>query len=192
MTEALQKKEKIEAELKSLLGEWLTLMYTEELLSRAQAIYESGRQPEIMKMANEFLKDMTMGKYALHISDNGKDIYIEDSMHGVKTEKIWSSGTGDQVYLAIRLAMALSFGEQIEPLPIVLDDIFVRFDEKRQRETLRFLMELGKNSRFSSSPATKEPCTSQKKWAMKRNRRNSSTCPPGRLSRWGVEGGKRF
>lgn len=148
MTEALQKKEKIEAELKSLLGEWLTLMYTEELLSRAQAIYESGRQPEIMKMANEFLKDMTMGKYALHISDNGKDIYIEDSMHGVKTEKIWSSGTGDQVYLAIRLAMALSFGEQIEPLPIVLDDIFVRFDEKRQRETLRFLMELGKKQQI--------------------------------------------
>uniref|UniRef100_UPI003F7E501A AAA family ATPase n=1 Tax=Dialister succinatiphilus TaxID=487173 RepID=UPI003F7E501A len=148
MTAALQKKEKIEAELQSALEEWLTLMYTEELLTRAQSIYESGRQPEIMKMANEFLKDMTMGKYALHISDNGKDIYIEDSMHGVKTEKIWSSGTGDQVYLAIRLAMALSFGEHIEPLPIVLDDIFVRFDEKRQRETLRFLMDLGKKQQI--------------------------------------------
>lgn len=130
------------------MEEWLTLMYTEELLTRAQSIYESGRQPEIMKMANEFLKDMTMGKYALHISENGKDIYIEDSMHGVKTEKIWSSGTGDQVYLAIRLAMALSFGEHIEPLPIVLDDIFVRFDEKRQRETLRFLMDLGKKQQI--------------------------------------------
>ena len=152
MTAALQKKEKIEAELQSALEEWLTLMYTEELLTRAQSIYESGRQPEIMKMANEFLKDMTMGKYALHISDNGKDIYIEDSMHGVKTEKIWSSGTGDQVYLAIRLAMALSFGEHIEPLPIVLDDIFVRFDEKRQRDTLRFLMDLGKKQQIFLFP----------------------------------------
>lgn len=148
MTSALQKKEKIEAELKSALEEWLTLMYTEELLTRAQTIYESGRQPEIMKMANEFLKDMTMGKYSLHMADNGKDIFIEDSTHAVKNEKIWSSGTGDQVFLAIRLAMALSFGEQIEPLPIVLDDIFVRFDEKRQRETLRFLMELGKKQQI--------------------------------------------
>lgn len=148
ITEALQKKERIEAELKSALMEWLTLMYTEELLNRAQSIYESGRQPEIMKMANEFLKEMTMGKYSLHISDNGKDIFIEDSMHDVKNEKIWSSGTGDQVYLSIRLAMALSFGEQIENLPIVLDDIFVRFDEKRQRETLRFLMELGKKQQI--------------------------------------------
>ena len=148
MTSALQKKEKIEAELKSVLEEWLTLMYTEELLTRAQTIYESGRQPQIMKMANEFLKDMTMGKYSLHMADNGKDIFIEDSTHAVKNEKIWSSGTGDQVFLAIRLAMALSFGEQIEPLPIVLDDIFVRFDEKRQRETLRFLMELGKKQQI--------------------------------------------
>lgn len=148
MTSALQKKEKIEAELKSALKEWLTLMYTEELLTRAQTIYESGRQPQIMKMANEFLKDMTMGKYSLHMADNGKDIFIEDSTHAVKNEKIWSSGTGDQVFLAIRLAMALSFGEQIEPLPIVLDDIFVRFDEKRQRETLRFLMELGKKQQI--------------------------------------------
>lgn len=148
MTSALQKKEKIEAELKSALEEWLTLMYTEELLTRAQTIYESGRQPQIMKMANKFLKDMTMGKYSLHMADNGKDIFIEDSTHAVKNEKIWSSGTGDQVFLAIRLAMALSFGEQIEPLPIVLDDIFVRFDEKRQRETLRFLMELGKKQQI--------------------------------------------
>lgn len=55
---------------------------------------------------------------------------------------------GDQVYLALRLAMALAFGRQMEPLPIVLDDIFVRFDEGRQKETLRFLMDLGKEQQI--------------------------------------------
>ena len=98
-------------------------------LNRAQAAYESGRQPQIMKQANTFLSAMTRGKYALRISEDGKDIGIVDSEHRVKEAKIWSSGTGDQVFLAIRLAMALSFGEQLEPLPIVLDDIFVRFDD---------------------------------------------------------------
>lgn len=123
-------------------------MYTEEILNRAQAAYESGRQPQIMKQANTFLSAMTRGKYALQISEDGKNIGIVDSEHRVKESKIWSSGTGDQVFLAIRLAMALSFGEQLEPLPIVLDDIFVRFDEERQRETLRFLMELGKTQQI--------------------------------------------
>lgn len=148
ITDTLQKKEKIEAELANTLSEWLTYMYTEEILNRAQAAYESGRQPQIMKQANTFLSAMTRGKYALRISEDGKDIGIVDNEHRVKEAKIWSSGTGDQVFLAIRLAMALSFGEQLEPLPIVLDDIFVRFDEERQRETLRFLMELGKTQQI--------------------------------------------
>ena len=148
ITDTLQKKEKIEAELANALSEWLTYMYTEEILNRAQAAYESGRQPQIMKQANTFLSAMTRGKYALRISEDGKDIGIVDSEHRVKEAKIWSSGTGDQVFLAIRLAMALSFGEQLEPLPIVLDDIFVPFDEERQRETLRFLMELGKTQQI--------------------------------------------
>lgn len=101
--------------------------------------------------------------------------------------KIWSSGTGDQVFLAIRLAMALSFGEQIEPLPIVLDDIFVRFDENGSGKLSASLWNWGRNSKFSFSPATKEPCILQKKWGTKRGQENSSTCLQGRLNRWGVK-----
>lgn len=148
ITEALQKKEKIEAELKASFAEWLSYMYTGEILEKAQATYESGKQPQIVKQANTFLQAMTKGKYSLTISDDGKNIGIIDGAHHVKDAKIWSSGTGDQVFLSIRLAMALSFGEQIEPLPVVLDDIFVRFDEERQRETLRFLMDLGKTQQI--------------------------------------------
>ena len=148
ITKTLQKKERIEGELKNALSEWLTYMYTGEILEKAQAAYETGRQPQIVKRANEFLQAMTKGKYSLSISNDGKDIGIIDGQYHVKEAKIWSSGTGDQVFLAIRLAMALSFGEQIEPLPIVLDDIFVRFDEERQRQTLRFLMDLGRTQQI--------------------------------------------
>ena len=148
ITNALQRKERIEAEICKNLKEWLTLTFTEEILDQAQALYESGKQPQIVRQANEFLKEMTRGKYSLLLSDDGKRIAIEDSMHRQRDAKIWSSGTGDQVYLSIRLAMALSFGNQLEPLPIVLDDIFVRFDEERQRETLRFLMDLGRNQQI--------------------------------------------
>lgn len=148
ITETLQKKEKIEAELKSALEEWLVYMYLEKVLEKTQSAYESGKQPKIIEKANGFLREMTHGRYTLTVSSDGKDIGIIDKDNQVRDPKIWSSGTGDQVYLAIRLAMALSFGEQIEPLPIVLDDIFVRFDEKRQEDTLRFLMDLGKTQQI--------------------------------------------
>ena len=40
----------------------------------------------------------------------------------------WSSCLADQVYLALRLALAKVFSFQVDALPIILDDILVRFD----------------------------------------------------------------
>lgn len=41
---------------------------------------------------------------------------------------------GDQIYLAVRVALAMAFAEQIESMPLILDDILVRFDEVRQKK----------------------------------------------------------
>lgn len=56
----------------------------------------------------------------------------------------WSSGLADQVYLALRLSLAKVFSERVESLPIILDDILVRFDEERQRAALKLLAHIGK------------------------------------------------
>lgn len=148
ITKILQQKQETETEIRTNLEEWITCCFMEYFLSKTQENYEAGKQPLILDRANQFLQAMTGGKYSLRLSENGKDISIIDSQFREKDSKIWSSGTGDQVYLAVRLAMALSFGEQVEPLPIVLDDIFVRFDETRQKETLRFLLDLGKEQQI--------------------------------------------
>lgn len=148
ITHVLQEKQEVEADLAAAMKEWMTGAFVDHLISDAQKQYETGRRPAIMKKANEFLSAMTEGKYSLAMNAEGTDVELIDKAHNRKESKIWSSGTGDQVYLAIRLAMALAFGKQIEPLPIVLDDIFVRFDEKRQRETLRFLLDLGKTQQI--------------------------------------------
>lgn len=148
ITKTLQKRKELETEISRAVEEWLTALFVQSLMGKTQKRYDSGKQSKIIEMADSFLKQMTKGKYSLVIADDGKDVSIMDEFHHKKESKIWSSGTGDQVYLAIRLAMALSFGEQMETLPIVLDDIFVRFDEGRQKETLRFLMELGKKQQI--------------------------------------------
>lgn len=148
ITKTLQKKKEIEADLDKEIDHWLTDLIVEKILEKTGTCYESGKQPEIIQTANRFLKDMTQGKYSILVDEEGKDIHIMDENHVTKPARIWSSGTGDQVYLALRLAMAISFGKQIEPLPIVLDDIFVRFDETRQKETLAFLLELGQREQI--------------------------------------------
>lgn len=148
ITKVLQEKAEVETELRRAAEEWLTDFYTAHFLEKAQEQYESGKRPKILEKANDFLKAMTGGRYQLVVSNDGKNVYTVDAVHHKKDAKVWSSGTGDQVYLALRLAMALAFGKQLESLPIVLDDIFVRFDEKRQRETLRFLLDLGKTQQI--------------------------------------------
>lgn len=148
ITRVLQEKEETETELRRAAENWLTRLYTVHFLEKAQEQYESGKRPKIIEKANSFLEAMTGGRYQLLVSEDGKSVYTVDAVHHKKDAKVWSSGTGDQVYLALRLAMALAFGKQLEPLPIVLDDIFVRFDEKRQKETIRFLLDLGKKQQI--------------------------------------------
>lgn len=148
MTYKLQEKQEIETQIIYLIEEWVTYFYIDKILERAQKQYETGKQPKVVEQANAFLNAMTNGKYSLILDKKGESIKIIDDAKRIKESKIWSSGTGDQVYLSIRLALALAFAEQVESLPIVLDDIFVRFDEKRQRDTLRFLMDLGKKQQI--------------------------------------------
>ena len=63
----------------------------------------------------------------------------EDAAHGV----LWrSDGTADQLYLALRLAVA----EELTPdAPLVLDDAFVRFDDTRTAAALKILKEYAEN-----------------------------------------------
>ena len=52
-----------------------------------------------------------------------------------------SEGTGDQLYLALRLAFLEDYCRRNEPAPLVLDDIFQTFDDERTAAALRTLAE---------------------------------------------------
>ena len=53
-----------------------------------------------------------------------------------------SEGTRNQLYLAVRLAICeLVLTE--ESCPLILDDVLAVFDDKRAKDTLRLLKELG-------------------------------------------------
>jgi uncharacterized protein YhaN len=59
----------------------------------------------------------------------------------VSPEKL-SRGTSEQLYLAMRLALVREYSNHVEPLPVVLDDIFVNFDPERTRRALEAVGEL--------------------------------------------------
>ena len=50
-----------------------------------------------------------------------------------------SSGTMDQIYLALRLAAARLIQGERENMPLIFDDSFVLYDDERLKSALRWL-----------------------------------------------------
>ena len=135
------------ARMDSRIGE-LKKIYDATVL--AQQTLEAARQelqrrfaPRISKRAKELFGIMTGGRYQQLRWDEDFALSTaaeaEDTLHGT----LWrSDGTVDQLYLALRLAVA---EEVIPQAPLVLDDAFVRFDDDRLKETLKLLKQSGES-----------------------------------------------
>ena len=103
-------------------------------------IYSQNKEvflPKVVEFMNEFIKDITSGKYDRIVVDEKFNIVVEDKASGkmVEVEKL-SNGTVDQLYLGIRLAISEIMYKNA---PVVLDDHFIQYDDLRCRETLKFL-----------------------------------------------------
>jgi uncharacterized protein YhaN len=57
-----------------------------------------------------------------------------------------STGTCDQLYLALRLATLEHYLDSSEPLPFIVDDILIQFDDERARATLEALADFSARS----------------------------------------------
>jgi len=55
-----------------------------------------------------------------------------------------SRGTREQLYLALRFGLIEEFEKRSEPLPLVMDDIFVNFDESRNSQMLDKVLQFSK------------------------------------------------
>jgi uncharacterized protein YhaN len=70
---------------------------------------------------------------------------IRPSGQRVRVEGM-SSGTRDQLYLALRLASLEKYMESAEPMPFIVDDILVDFDDQRSAAALSALAELSQKT----------------------------------------------
>ena len=113
--------------------------------------------PRIAQRAGYFLGRLTGGVYdRIQI---GEDLSVQAARTDETTLRSpqWrSEGTGDQMYLALRLAV----WEVLAPeCPIILDDALIRFDQKRLERALELLKELSEKRQillFSCQEREKE------------------------------------
>lgn len=141
LSQQLQERESRRAALVTHLEDWAAHALTASLYDEAKRKYEAERQPEVLRLASRYLSMMTDGRYSRVIAPLGENrLEVERDASGERLEPhALSRGTGEQLYLAMRLALAKVYGAQAVPLPLVADDILVNFDDDRGRATARLL-----------------------------------------------------
>lgn len=91
------------------------------------------------KTASELIDGITGGIYTSISIDENLNAFMNTPNRLIPLEQV-SSGTMDQIYLALRLAAArLIQSSQEEQMPLIFDDSFVLYDEDRLKSALKWL-----------------------------------------------------
>lgn len=90
------------------------------------------------KTASSLISGITGGIYNSMSIDENLNIFLNTKTKLIPLEQV-SSGTMDQVYLALRLAAAKLIQTGDDDMPLIFDDSFVLYDEDRLKTALKWL-----------------------------------------------------
>ena len=140
---ARQEKVMLEERLLSKAREWCVRTLCAELLALAREKHERERQPGVLFQASLYFQAMTEGRYTRIVAPLGSPDQLEvEQPNGRRVgAALLSRGASNQLYLALRLALAGHYSSVAAPLPVILDDVLVDFDPRRLAGTVKILGE---------------------------------------------------
>ena len=132
--------------LEKLEQTYAALVVAQDTLAQAKAELQRRFAPRITKRAQKLLAAMTGGRYRRITMSDDFSLQAGTEAEDVLRNALWrSDGTMDQLYLALRLAVA----EELTPnAPLVLDDVLVRFDDKRMKAAVELLQEMAQDKQI--------------------------------------------
>lgn len=144
--------ESLLASIQPLARRYARLRLSSHLLAQAVERYREKHQGPLMQRSSELFARMTLGRFIglrLEYTEKG-DGYLAGVRPGGETVTVsgMSDGSADQLYLAVRLAGLEAYLEKREPIPFVIDDILIQFDDARAGTTLEILSELSEKTQI--------------------------------------------
>ena len=137
LTEIVEELEELKQEREKLLNYNDTIEIAKEVLKESYDELKNNVGPEFDKKLSYIVEKITNDKYNDVYIDNEHNIKIKTE-HGeyVNLER-FSTGTIEQVNLALRLAYIDTISK--EKLPIILDEAFAFYDDERLANIMKFL-----------------------------------------------------
>ncbi|QEH35255.1 Chromosome partition protein Smc [Aquisphaera giovannonii] len=148
--EAAEAAEELKARLALDVEEYARLRLAAEVLRQSIERYRERSQGPVIDRASELFRRLTLGSF-----DRVKVDYDEHDRAVLRAVRAGgaavdveglSLGTADQLYLALRLASLDAYLERHEPIPFVVDDILIQFDDDRAAAALGILADLSRRT----------------------------------------------
>jgi uncharacterized protein YhaN len=136
------------ARVRTHAEKWVRAKLAAVILKREIERYREENQGPLLGRASSLFARLTLGAFAgLRAGFDDKDRpalrLVRAGGAEVDVEAL-SEGTRDQLYLSLRLASLLRYAEIASPMPLVLDDVLVHFDDERSAAALAVLAEVAK------------------------------------------------
>jgi len=126
---------------------FIRLRLSTHILDRAIERFREKNQGPMLRRASELFAAITCGAYSgvrAEFDESGRPVIA--GVRGREKEVVhvsaMSDGTADQLYLSLRLAGLEMAIEKAEPMPFIVDDILIKFDNDRAAAALQVLAEL--------------------------------------------------
>ena len=139
------------AGIAELAEEYAILRLAHSALQRGIEHYRQQHQDPILEIAGRVFARLTCNAFQGlkdDLDQDGRPVLLGVRAGHAKTVGVsaMSDGTADQLYFALRYAWLTRYLESHESLPFIVDDILIRFDDERSRETLKLLAELSERT----------------------------------------------
>lgn len=139
----LAQRKQLRQRIEKLEETYRALELAQNALQTATSELQRRFAPRISKRAQELFGMFTHGRYEKMTLAEDLSVRVSAQQEDTMRSTQWrSDGTVDQLYLALRLAVA----EELTPeAPLVLDDAMVRFDDERLKTALHILQEMAEH-----------------------------------------------
>jgi uncharacterized protein YhaN len=144
--EAAESAQEILARLRAAVERYARTRIATKLLEGEIERYREAHQDPLLRRAGRFFADLTLGSFSgLGIDFDEKDrpviVGLRNEDDRVPVAGL-SDGSEDQLYFALRLAAIERYAETSEPVPFIVDDVLIGFDDRRTKAALEVLADL--------------------------------------------------
>ena len=138
------------AEMQKVAERYVRVKTSAMLLQWAIDRYRREKQAPLLKRAGELFRIITSDSFSsLQVEFDDKDkAHLTGVRPGGSIVPVsgMSTGTADQLYLALRVASIEDYLERAKALPFVADDLFINFDDERAAAGFALLGELSQTT----------------------------------------------